>query len=91
MTDISADRIEIREFDRVKLQANVRRDTFTEKEWERLYKGMRSFCAKKNCGNDTEYYERQISRNYILGLANTGMRTGELEQLQYLASRSRFR
>ena len=82
LTDISADRIEIRKLDRVKLQTNVRRDTFTEEEWERLYKGMRSFCAKKNCGNDTEYYERQISRNYILGLANTGMRTGELEQLQ---------
>ena len=30
-----------------------------------------------------EYYERQIFRNYILALANTGMRTGELEQLQW--------
>tara|TARA_B100001063_G_scaffold42588_1_gene36430 strand:- start:720 stop:2042 length:1323 start_codon:yes stop_codon:yes gene_type:complete len=82
-TEVSADKIEIRRFDRVKLQTNVRRDTFTKEEWERLYKGMRSFCAKKNCKSEKEYYERQIFRNYILGLANTGMRTGELEQLQW--------
>ena len=82
-TEVSADKIEIRKFDRVKLQTNVRRDTFTEEEWERLYKGMRSFCAKKNCVSEKEYYERQILRNYILALANTGMRTGELEQLQW--------
>ena len=80
-TEVSADKIEIRKFDRVKLQTNVRRDTFTEEEWERLYKGMRSFCAKKNCKSEKEYYEKQIFRNYILALANTGMRTGELEQL----------
>ncbi|MBL6746079.1 MAG: tyrosine-type recombinase/integrase [Pseudomonadales bacterium] len=82
-TDISADRIEIKKSDRSKLLTNVRRDTFTEEEWERLYTGMRSFCAKKNCENEIEYYEKQIFRNYILGLANTGMRTGELEQLQW--------
>ena len=44
---------------------------------------MRSFCAKKNCKSEKEYYERKIFRNYILALANTGMRTGELEQLQW--------
>ena len=82
-TEVSADKIEIRKFDRVKLQTNVRRDTFTEEEWERLYKGMRSFCAKKNCKSEKEYYEKQILRNYILALANTGMRTGELEQLRW--------
>ena len=81
-TEVSADKIEIRKFDRVKLQKNVRRDTFTEEEWERLYKGMRSFCTK-NCKCEKEFYEKQILRNYILALANTGMRTGELEQLQW--------
>ena len=35
-TEVSADKIEIRKFDRAKLQTNVRRDTFTEEEWERL-------------------------------------------------------
>ena len=82
-TEVSAGKIEIRRFDRVKLQKNVRRDTFTEEEWETLYKGMRSFCAKKSRISEKEYYEKQIVRNYILALANTGMRTGELEQLQW--------
>ena len=47
LTDISADKIEIRSFDRDKLQRNFGRDTFTEEEWETLYKRMKSFCAKK--------------------------------------------
>jgi integrase len=83
LTEITPEKIEIKKFDRVKLQGNVRRDTFTEEEWEKLYIGMRTYCSKKNCDSEIEYYNRQIFRNYILALSNTGMRTGELEQLRW--------
>jgi len=83
LTDIASEKIEIKKFDRNKIQGNVRRDTFSEIEWEKLYKGMRTYCSKKNCVDEEEFYNRQIFRNYILALANTGMRTGELEQLKW--------
>ena len=44
-TEVS-DKIEIRKFDRVKLQANVRRDTLLKKSGE-THKGMRSFCKEE--------------------------------------------
>ena len=47
LTEISADKIEIRSFDRDKLQRNFGRDTFTEEVWETLYTTMKSYCAKK--------------------------------------------
>ena len=83
LTEISSDSLEIKKFDRNRHVGNVRRDTFTEEEWEKIYKGMRTYCSRKNCENEVDYYNRQVLRNYIITLSNTGMRTGELEQLEW--------
>ena len=39
--------------------------------------------SKKECKTEKEYYNREILRNYTLILSNTGMRTGELDQLKW--------
>ena len=44
---------------------------------------MRTYCGKKESKTDKEFYNREILRNYTLILSNTGMRTGELDQLKW--------
>jgi integrase len=60
-----------------------RRDTFTAKEYTDLYTYMRTYTSKKACENADERIERQKIRNYILILANTCLRTGELRQMTW--------
>ena len=80
-----------------------RRDTFTEDEYDKLVRFMRSWSNIKNCNawyrnNDfgrTErktklvwsaehiHLERLMIRDYVLILANSGMRVGEAIQLTY--------
>jgi integrase len=83
LTTISSDKLEFQRFNRKNVQKDVRRDTFTDEEWKRFHQAMRSYASKKNCKNEEEYYNRQIIRNYVLILANTGMRTGELDQIRW--------
>jgi len=59
------------------------RDTFTQEEYQRLYKSFKIFCSKKDCKSEIERRERNIVRDYILILANTGLRVGELKQLTW--------
>lgn len=62
----------------------VRRATFTNDEYRKLYTTLRSYCAVTNKKNDNdELLIRQIVREYILILANSGLRTGELRQLRW--------
>jgi integrase len=60
-----------------------RRDTFTDKEYADLYTYMRTYTSKKACEDPDELIERQKIRNYILILANTCLRTGELRQMTW--------
>ena len=83
LTTISSDKLEFQKFNRKNLQNDVRRDTFTDDEWQKFHQAMRSFASKKNCKTEEEYYNRQVLRNYCLILANTGMRTGELDQVRW--------
>jgi integrase len=59
------------------------RDTFTPNEYKKLTNYFKTFCSLKNCGSKLELRERNIIRNYILILANTGLRVGELKQLRW--------
>ena len=60
----------------------IRRATLSSEEYERVFKVMRSYCAKrKNKLDDEERIIRQIVRHYILIAANSGLRVGEQRQL----------
>ena len=61
----------------------IKRMTFTAEEWQMFYKAMRSYCAKSNKIEEDEYFERQMNRYYFLVAANSGLRSGELRQLQW--------
>ena len=83
LTSMTPDQLEFQKFKRERLQNDVRRDTFTEEEYKKFYTSMRTYCSKKECKTEKEYYNREILRNYTLILSNTGMRTGELDQLKW--------
>ena len=51
-----------------------RRPDFTAQEYRALYKGMRGWVAKARKGNETVL--RQVMRDYVLVIANTGFRAG---------------
>lgn len=59
------------------------RDTFTQDEYKKLTNYFKTFCVLKSCASKLELRERNIIRNYILILANTGLRVGELKQLKW--------
>ena len=51
-----------------------RRPDFTAQEYRALYKGMRGWVAKARKGNETVL--RQVMRDYVPVIANTGFRAG---------------
>jgi len=83
LTEMSPERLEFQKFKRERLQNDVRRDTFTEEEYKKIYTSMRTYCGWQESKTDKEFYNREILRNYALILSNTGMRTGELDQLKW--------
>jgi integrase len=83
LASFTPDQLEFQKFNRRSLQADVRRDTFTDAEYKKLHTVMRSYASKKNCSDEHEYHIREVLRNYILILANTGLRTGEADQLKW--------
>jgi integrase len=52
----------------------ISRGSFTPVEYETIYKGLRSW--HKATGNEKTSATREVLRNYVLILANTGMRHG---------------
>ena len=74
--------------------ANVRRQTFTEEEYNKFTGATRSYVAK-GCKeeilqttrnpicNYSDYYKRELARRYLLFAANTGLRSGEIRQLKW--------
>ena len=84
LSDISAfkvPKIQSRKYD--DSGEEIRRQTFTNEEWQTFYVAMRSYCAKKNNSSVEEYYEKQLARHFLLVMANSGFRNGELRQLKW--------
>lgn len=83
---------------KVKHQAGtVRRPTFTAEEWKRLYEYLRQWSAEKivtekskrggslhrQGPNELHRFHRELLRNYILFMANSGLRPNEARQLRW--------
>lgn len=61
----------------------IRRATFTNDEYERIYRAMRTYCAKSNKkADDEERLVREIVRHYILVAANSGSLINLWKQLK---------
>lgn len=57
------------------------RDAFEQKEWKEIYKYLQSW--SKNAVNEKDKLEREFCKYFILILANTGLRFGELRLLRW--------
>lgn len=55
-------------------QKSARRASFTSENYKQLYEYMRGWVRKGRAGNERN--KRQLLRNYVLVLANTGIRAG---------------
>lgn len=65
---------------RYKAVKRIVRPTFTVPEYRKLYEGMRKWIREVE---DTEYrYTRELLRDYVLILANSGLRVGEANNLR---------
>jgi integrase len=58
-----------------------RRDEFDLKEWEKLYRSLRSWVGKAE--DKQEQDERKFIRDFIILSANTGLRFGEMRKLKW--------
>lgn len=80
----------------IKQEAIGKRDTFTDKEYDKLVRFMRSYTALKNCDalinrsngivvetKEQVQLERLMVRDYILALTNSCLRVGEANQLNW--------
>ena len=73
-------------FEKIKKETNKdksRRDAFSLEEYRLLTDEFRQYAAKKNIKDEAIYLQRQFTRYAVLILANSGMRVGELKQLQW--------
>jgi len=63
----------------------IRRITFTHKEWTSFYTTLRNKYVnrKNNTLTDNEYFERELVRHWCLFGANSAMRSGEQRQLRW--------
>ena len=66
---------------RHKAQRTKTRPAFTLKEYSRLYKGIRRWMHEEK-DNPKWRYTRELLRDYVLVLANSGMRVGEANNLR---------
>lgn len=65
---------------RYKAERNRTRPPFTTEEYRRLYVGMRRWIRETD--NERWRYTRELLRDYVLFLANSGMRVGEANNLR---------
>ena len=75
-------------FEKIRIRGDEvgRRDMLTDGpdgEYAQLTKYFRTYCSAKECPDPEERYRREDVRDYILILANSCMRTGELNQLRW--------
>ena len=60
-----------------------RRDTFSNEEYDRLVRYMRTYVSKRACPDEKERLERMMVRDAILIASNSMLRVGELWQLRW--------
>ena len=60
-----------------------KRNTFTDEEYDKLVRFMRSYCSKKQCPDDEERLERLLVRDFVLISSNSCARPGELRKLRW--------
>ena len=65
---------------RFKAERKVVRPTFNVPEYRQLYRGMRAWVREAE--GDERRYTRELLRDYVLILANSGMRVGEANNLK---------
>lgn len=65
---------------RFKTEARIVRPTFTLPEYKRVYEGLRKWIREAK--GDERLYTRELVRDYVLFLANSGMRVGEANNLK---------
>lgn len=88
--------VETTKIDRKQIRRNgddIRRSTFTPKQYKQLYTLLREYVKKDKFersgidkakfASDDEVFKRQLIRHFVLILANTAMRTGELYNLKW--------
>ena len=62
----------------------IKRQTFTPSEYQQIIKTMRTYGSKvKNKLDDNEWRMRQLMRHYFIIAANSGLRSGEQQQLRW--------
>jgi site-specific recombinase XerD len=62
----------------------IKRQTFTPSEYQQVIKAMRAYGSKvKNKLDDDEWRMRQLMRHYFIIAANSGLRSGEQQQLRW--------
>jgi integrase len=75
------------EFEEIKIREVVRRDAFTDGEYERLYMHMRKWVktepSKQPNSNMMPLKKKQFMRDCVLLAANSLMRVGEIRQLKW--------
>jgi len=65
---------------RFKTENKVVRPTFTVPEYKRIYERLRAWIREAK--SDERQYTRELVRDYVLFLANSGMRVGEANNLK---------
>ena len=61
----------------------IRRQTFQSEEWQSFYTAMRTQAAKTHNKDISEYFDKQLVRHFLLVMANSGCRNGELRQIRW--------
>lgn len=62
----------------------IKRQTFTPEEYQKIIKTMRVYASKaKSKLDDDEWRMRQLMRHYFIIAANSGLRSGEQQQLRW--------
>jgi len=73
------------DFKKIKKKSKIekKRSTFTDEQYKKLYRFMRTWASAKECEDKDELLKRKMVQDMILILANTGMRIGEARQLRW--------
>ena len=73
------------DFKKIKRKSKIekKRSTFTDSQYQKLYRYLRTWASKQECSDEVELLKRKMVQDMILILANTGMRIGECRQLRW--------
>ena len=74
------------QFEKIKKEQNrdkSRRDSFSKEEYQQIIDEFKRQSYRKNCRTEEQWMWNNMVKNFCLILANTGMRIGELRQLEW--------